>query len=400
MFKNKLGYLLIIIISGLFAILYNEYYTGIIFLVVAILPIILYVILLNIRSRIHILLETDKSIAGKGEKISLKVILKNTSIFPITRVKIILNYYNNFTGEVKQKTLLASIDHRSSIYLSNELISKHCGLLHFHIKSIRLYDYFSLFSIEKKELSELSVSIVPEVYELKNDIIIHNNQIIIDSDTYSTIKPGDDPSEVFRIRDYREGDSLNRIHWKLSYKKQELMIKEFSDPINDRIVILLDQNCGQDTRNVLNYVDGLLECALSLSFSLLCYEYTHYLLWYDGNKNLCNSYEIKNEEDMNVSIKNILNSRIESNSILKNISLITDRSQYTHMFLITSRIIESEVFNWVNERKGSFLYILYVNDIMENPLKPEIKNSLMDLQVFIYEIDINNIANSINTIGY
>ena len=49
----------------------------------------------------------------------------------------------------------------------------------------------------------------------------------IESDSYSTIKGGDDPSEVFAIREYREGDRLQRIHWKLSYETKSANDKGF-----------------------------------------------------------------------------------------------------------------------------------------------------------------------------
>jgi uncharacterized protein (DUF58 family) len=399
MYKNKLGYLLIIIISGLFAILYNEYYTGIIFLVVLSLPIILFAIMLDINAKIKIHFEVNNPVAGKEEIIELKIILENTSIFPITRAKVKLDYYNNFAGDVKQKILFVLVDHRSTIHLTSEFNSKHCGILHFYIRNIQLFDYFNIFSIRKKINAKVEVAIIPEVFDFMNDIVIHNNNILIDSDTYSTTKSGDDPSEVFRIRDYREGDSFNRIHWKLSYKRQELMIKEFSDPLSNKIIILIDLNCGQDKKNSLDYVDGLLECALSLSFSLLCTDYEHVITWYDGNEKVCNSYQVKNEQDMNLTIKSILSSKLESSSILREHGLIAGRSQYTHMFLVTSQIYESEIFEWVNERKGTILYVFYVNDMRVNPLKPEIKYALTELQVIIYEIDVNNIAESIRAIA-
>lgn len=38
--------------------------------------------------------------------------------------------------------------------------------------------------------------------------------------------PGDDPGETYDIREYRSGDSIRQIHWKLSGKLDDIMIRE------------------------------------------------------------------------------------------------------------------------------------------------------------------------------
>ena len=62
---------------------------------------------------------------------------------------------------------------------------------------------------------------------------------------YSKVKPGDDPSEIFDFHSYREGDPIARIHWKLSSKHDELMVKEFSLPLPGKVLCLPDYRlCG------------------------------------------------------------------------------------------------------------------------------------------------------------
>ena len=57
------------------------------------------------------------------------------------------------------------------------------------------------------------------------------NETSADSDRFSTYKKGDDPSEIFDIREYADGDKIQRIHWKLSSKTGDLMVKEGSLPL-------------------------------------------------------------------------------------------------------------------------------------------------------------------------
>lgn len=66
------------------------------------------------------------------------------------------------------------------------------------------------------------------------------NETSADSDRFSTYKKGDDPSEIFDIREYADGDKIQRIHWKLSSKTGDLMVKEGSLPLMKEIHIFID----------------------------------------------------------------------------------------------------------------------------------------------------------------
>ena len=39
---------------------------------------------------------------------------------------------------------------------------------------------------------------------------------------------GYDPSELFDVREFQNGDRLQSVHWKLSARTDELMVKELS----------------------------------------------------------------------------------------------------------------------------------------------------------------------------
>lgn len=57
---------------------------------------------------------------------------------------------------------------------------------------------------------------------------------------YSGNRPGDDPGETYDIREYQQGDSIRQIHWKLSGKLDDIMIREKSFPVDDTVLILAE----------------------------------------------------------------------------------------------------------------------------------------------------------------
>ena len=66
-----------------------------------------------------------------------------------------------------------------------------------------------------------------------------------------TLSPGDPGSELMAratedlnapsdIRSYQPGDAMKKIHWKLSLRKGELMVRKFDEPILQDVLILMD----------------------------------------------------------------------------------------------------------------------------------------------------------------
>ncbi len=66
-----------------------------------------------------------------------------------------------------------------------------------------------------------------------------------------TLAPGDPGSELMAratedlsapsdVRSYQQGDAMKKIHWKLSVRKGELMVRKFDEPILQDVLILMD----------------------------------------------------------------------------------------------------------------------------------------------------------------
>ena len=53
-------------------------------------------------------------------------------------------------------------------------------------------------------------------------------------------RKGNDPSEMFDIREYVPGDDIRSIHWKLSGKTDQLILRESSEPSHYNMVLLPD----------------------------------------------------------------------------------------------------------------------------------------------------------------
>lgn len=407
MFQNKIKYLLVVIVSGFLAVLYNEYFMGILFLTVTVIPFVLFAILSYIYGRLSFGWASDKHVAGKGETIPITIQINNPTIFPVTDICVTINYCNAFTdgfkaNKYKQK-FYVSVDRRSSTNAVCNLKSEHAGNLIISLSKVRVYDYLKIFSLRKKNLGEIKIAVLPGYYELTGNFLKNNLRKQIDSDYFSVTKSGDDPSEIFAIREYREGDRPQRIHWKLSLKQDQLMIKEFSDPINCSVIIFADMQVpGWD--EPLETIDSILECALSLSYSFLLKGQIHYFAWYDSIQGSLRRIRIVTEKDFYEAVDGLLN----SNPYMRDMDLATvyfaeyPHDQYTDMFYVTNIITEEKIesFSWA---KAVEIQILYVNDadspeteddtdsLFGLPISDELARKISETGIGLFSIDTTKI---------
>lgn len=68
----------------------------------------------------------------------------------------------------------------------------------------------------------------------------HTRNFFGEADVYDDFHPGDDPSEIFGVREFRAGDKMQSIHWKLSAKSDDLLVRENSQPKACPLVFLLE----------------------------------------------------------------------------------------------------------------------------------------------------------------
>ncbi len=340
MLRNKLRYLIFLALVGLLSILYNEYYISVVFLTILLIPFLLFGLLCYYYGRIRAELVPIIYMANKGGKIPVSIQLNNTTIFPVAFIKIYITYKNAYSSKIYKKTISASMDSRTKTSVIFNLTSQYSGNMEITLEGIRFYDYFKMFSLKRKFKSQIKIAVLPSYYELEDNDIINRNSNFIESDNYSPVKKGDDPSEVFEIRDYREGDRLQRVHWKLSSKYDKLMIKEFSDPVNCSVLIFVNMYVPA-TENMLYYMDAILECALTLSYTLMMKGHMHYLSWFDEKLGACRRVCISAESDLYEAIDGLLQAKPYSQELD---TLSTYMAEFTHDSYSDLILITGEVF--------------------------------------------------------
>ncbi len=281
MTKEKLIYLAVAVVSGVFFVLYRDMLALVLFLVVLAVPILLLLLTVFMRLGIRVRVENDRTVYSGDETATVSIEITNYSLLPVSQITVFANYKNAFFRQYDVGEFQFFAPPLSKNRYEIEIRSRHAGKIDVFFKKARVFDYFGVFSLPIKMKKHVSVSFLPQVHSIE-PTLRKNTYTASETNVYSKHKPGDDPAEVFAIREYVDGDKLSRIHWKLTSKQEKYMVKDYSLPINEAVLILPELAFEAGNETDLDLIDSVLEIAFSLSHTLIERKTLHAIGYYNA----------------------------------------------------------------------------------------------------------------------
>lgn len=275
MILAKLAYCLLLVGLVFFFLLFKDTLSLILLLCIFLLPGFSWLWLRIAGSRLRIRLLCPSGTLPAGEQIELQLFLQNPCILPIPHAVFRIRYRNKLAQQDETILVSTGLPARSSQTIGLQLLPEYCGCLRAEITQIRLYDMLRMFRIRISAPPAQELWIMPHIWPMQpvsGQLLSQDSE----NETFSQYRSGDDPSEVFGLRDYHPGDRLNRIHWKLSEKNTGLIVKEFSLPIGQAAVLFAEWK-----QSPLPMQHALLESLISVSVAFSESEHPHNLCWFD-----------------------------------------------------------------------------------------------------------------------
>ena len=270
MLRNRLLYLFILLCTTAFFICFNGYYSWYVFLLSLVIPWVSLALslpgMLTVRARVEVPGKSGVLRTAKSSALPLQVAAASRWPLPSGRFRVRLTTTNTFTGESRRESIELSPGRRPQA-VEQKLTSRACGRMVCRLSKARAYDLLGLFClpVRLREGSSCRIIVMPNVYEARIGIGPRQTPDA-GGDRYSLTKPGQDPTELFGLRDYRPGDKLSRVDWKLSEKAGGLLVREASLPVAQRALLLIDlSGDGQEA-------DLLMDALATLSSCLCCQE--------------------------------------------------------------------------------------------------------------------------------
>lgn len=302
MISMKILFIILIIICVIFYIMYLWDFALVLMIAVIAVPVVMFIMALTAKKNISVDFDVKNDTVQKGENFPVRIRITNRSIFPVGKAVVNIEYCNYFNNDVSDFVLLTPIQAKNTQNISFQLNSKYCGILGIKCAFVDIYDPLRIFKFTAARNINTEITILPETHEI-NGRICSTDRVNEESNVFSEYKAGDDPSEIFDLRGYAPGDKLNRIHWKLSSKKDEFIVKDYSLPVDIPCTLFI--NLKIDSEYTLAVFDTLIETLVSISHFMTENGRIHSVVYYNSRYREFVETTVTSSGDINEVVKEI-----------------------------------------------------------------------------------------------
>ena len=145
------------------------------------------------------------------------------------------------------------------------LNARHVGQFDAQLSRLIIADLFGLFEMKKQpETTGQMLTVLPKPFAIEKPKITTG-----DDGSAALSRTQEDYNAPEDVRAYQPGDAMKRIHWKLSSRKRELLVRRFEMPAPPDTLILLDcarplggENIPEGTESLR---DALCETAVAVA---------------------------------------------------------------------------------------------------------------------------------------
>ena len=298
MLKNRILYLFFLCLLGILYVFSDSYYMLVSLLVFIVAPILSLIVFLSAFSRLVL-----KVGFGDGDAQGIIYYVNNQSRFFPGILIWELEIEHTLSGERLSRPLRCAVWAGEEERIDLTLDNVKTGKLKVRTRKLKVLDFLGLFHKSLPELPERVILIYPRLFQV--ELSVDNSiEACGDSLKYSQDREGNDINEIFTLHEYAEGDDLRRVHWKLSSKTENLMVRDFGLPLNHPFLLLLDLVCDEKTET--DRFSICIDALISVSVALLAKGVGHNIAWFNAEQGCLSVEEILNIEDLQLHLPDIL----------------------------------------------------------------------------------------------
>ena len=267
MVKNRIIYLGAVVGMAVFFFDYNGWVSQFLMLVTLALPIVslLFSLPSLFSTRVKCVVNRTCPRGGVNNMV-VSLATGPFGLWPLCGVKI------KVTDLIGDKTVTKDAIITKDSDVTVEIDTAHSGVFECRVTKAFMYDYLGLFRFPVKAPKKFFVTVepIPVCPTPSPDFYSIGAKAM-------RPKPGGGFSEVHELREYRAGDPLNAVHWKLSAKTDDLIIREAQEPVKLTVVLTVDLSPDREL------LDSALDRLKWVSEKLIGMEVRHQVRYVDAD---------------------------------------------------------------------------------------------------------------------
>lgn len=291
-------YAVLILLTAYVEIMYDGFY-GAYFIAFELLMLAaMFLISRYLKKKIRAGLSVRIPVAGKGERINVRLWIRNRGFLPSAKMHLVVEARSAWEKKGARIPLAAGVSAKGEGEVFCTAQTEYCGRYFFKVARARVSDYLGIFSWKIADCEEVCVNVLPGFYRMEVAVSEKTRAFAVDSEEYDPHRSGDDPSEIFQVREFRDGDTLQRVHWKLSAKEGELMTKELGRPVGCSVLLLVNFQMEKGEGERLSRMDAFYELAGAVAFSMQQAGVPYVAAWFDRAEERMRRMSIRSEEQV------------------------------------------------------------------------------------------------------
>lgn len=232
----------------------------------------------------------------KGQQVSGEIVVKNRSILPAARVTLQLELENTLTRERICLPICISLAPLERRMLAFSLANGHCGQFQLRYTAMDIADGFELVRVRRKAALCENRLVMPELFPM-HVRLTGSETPLGNEESVNLNRKGQDWSEPFQMREYVEGDSLKRIHWKLSQKLERYIVSDPSQTLDRALLVFWDLSAaGSDVPPEVP--DALAEAVISFCLAVSQEGIPYRLAWSRDGGATCELWNVERMDDL------------------------------------------------------------------------------------------------------
>lgn len=231
--------------------------------------------------------------ATRGNCVILSLKAIHNGVLPLASLRADVRWASYGEKSVRHKQKIRGMGGRSVKQMEYTFPAAHCGRSEFTVARAKIYDCLGLFYVPIKKSGGGTVMIMPVVAPLGENEMEMISGLLNRS---SAVKDGD-----YFIREYRPGDNLRSIHWKLTAREEEFQVRDRDADYSVNLFLNMTDELLADPDRRDAFLDRA--CSVMAFFSEIAVE--GYNVFWSRDGILC-CYRIETGEELQLCIMELL----------------------------------------------------------------------------------------------
>ncbi len=238
----------------------------------------------------------SQNIVRQGEGFVLPVTVKNGSHLPLPEVlvRVAIRMIPDCEEVLLTGKLMMDGKETGTLHFSME--ARHAGAMEVRLERIAVSDHLGLFLRKCEQISSIcrKVYVFPKGSEETETLLTGGNAG--EGEDGSAQMKNADGREVLDLRAYRAGDLLKMVHWKLSARMNELMIKEMGEAGESFVRLYVNLYEKEEKRRDRDKWDAFFAAADDLTMRLVRQNQSFAAVWIDGKRQSIEEYVVRGRQ--------------------------------------------------------------------------------------------------------